>query len=246
MKKYLIDLHIHTNTSPHAYSTLEENLNRAKSKGMKAIAITNHGPALPDSPHWWSLVNMRVIPEYLEGVRVLKGVETNVVNEYGDFDINQRVYDIMDILLCGLHPVETYGDIDDIEKNTRAVKNIIKSQKIDIMVHLGNPQFPIHFEEVIKTAKEYNVAIEINNSSLRGSRKGSKPNCRIIAELCKKYDCLISLGTDSHISYDIGEFEEATKLLNDINFPEDNIINSSLEKLEWFLKLRKTLRPEEI
>ena len=47
MGKYLIDLHIHTNTSPHAYSTLEENVNRAKQKGMKIIAITNHGPALP-------------------------------------------------------------------------------------------------------------------------------------------------------------------------------------------------------
>ena len=93
MGKYLIDLHIHTNTSPHAYSTLEENVNRAKQKGMKVIAITNHGPALPDSPHWWSLVNMRVIPEYMEGVRVLKGVETNVIDEYGNFDINQRVYD---------------------------------------------------------------------------------------------------------------------------------------------------------
>ena len=38
----------------------------------------------------------------------------------------------MDILLCGLHPVENYGDISDIEKNTRAVINMIKSQKIDI------------------------------------------------------------------------------------------------------------------
>ena len=246
MGKYLIDLHIHTNTSPHAYSTLEENVNRAKEKGMKVIAITNHGPALPDSPHWWSLVNMRVIPEYIEGVRVLKGVETNVLDEYGNFDINQRVYDTMDILLCGLHPVENYGDILDIEKNTRAVINMIKSQKIDIMVHLGNPQFPLHYEEIVKAAKESNVALEINNSSLKGSRKGSKPNCRKIAELCKKYDCLISLGTDSHISYDIGEFDEAISLLNDINFPESNIINSSVEKLETFLKVRKDQRVKQL
>ena len=100
------------------------------------------------------------------------------------------------------------------------------------MVHLGNPQFPLHYEEIVKAAKESNVALEINNSSLKGSRKGSKPNCKKIAELCKKYDCLISLGTDSHISYDIGEFDEAISLLNDINFPESNIINSSVEKSE--------------
>ena len=182
----------------------------------------------------------------MKGVRVLKGVETNVLDEYGNFDINQRVYDTMDILLCGLHPVENYGDISDIEKNTRAVINMIKSQKIDIMVHLGNPQFPLHYEEIVKTAKESNVALEINNSSLKGSRKGSKPNCKKIAELCKKYDCLISLGTDSHISYDIGEFDEAISLLNDINFPESNIINSSVEKLETFLKVRKDLRVKQL
>ena len=29
-----------------------------------------------------------------------------------------------------------------------------------------------------------------------------------------------SLGTDSHISYDIGNFEQAERLLNNTNFPE--------------------------
>ena len=240
--RYLIDLHIHTNVNPHAYSTLEENIRSAQEKGMRVIAITNHGPALQDSPHWWSLVNMRVIPEYVGDLRVLKGVETNIIDENGNFDINQRIYDVMDIILCGLHTVEAYGDPSDIIKNTRAVINMIRSQKIDIMVHLGNPQFPLEYELVVQEAVKAGVAIEINNSSLKNSRKGSRPNCKKILELCKKYEAMVSLGTDSHISYDIGEFKEAQLLVEEVGYPVESIINYSMENLDKFLENRRKKR----
>lgn len=240
--RYLIDLHIHTNVNPHAYSTLEENIRSAQEKGMRVIAITNHGPALQDSPHWWSLVNMRVIPEYVGDLRVLKGVETNIIDENGNFDINQRIYDVMDIILCGLHTVEAYGDSSDIIKNTRAVINMIRSQKIDIMVHLGNPQFPLEYELVVQEAVKAGVAIEINNSSLKNSRKGSRPNCKKILELCKKYEAMVSLGTDSHISYDIGEFKEAQLLIEEVGYPVESIINYSMKNLDKFLENRRKKR----
>lgn len=240
--RYLIDLHIHTNVNPHAYSTLEENIRSAQEKGMRVIAITNHGPALQDSPHWWSLVNMRVIPEYVGDLRVLKGVETNIIDENGNFDINQRIYDVMDIILCGLHTVEAYGDPSDIIKNTRAVINMIRSQKIDIMVHLGNPQFPLEYELVVQEAVKAGVAIEINNSSLKNSRKGSRPNCKKILELCKKYEAMVSLGTDSHISFDIGEFKEAQLLIEEVGYPVESIINYSMKNLDKFLENRRKKR----
>lgn len=240
--RYPIDLHIHTNVNPHAYSTLEENIRSAQEKGMRVIAITNHGPALQDSPHWWSLVNMRVIPEYVGDLRVLKGVETNIIDENGNFDINQRIYDVMDIILCGLHTVEAYGDPSDIIKNTRAVINMIRSQKIDIMVHLGNPQFPLEYELVVQEAVKAGIAIEINNSSLKNSRKGSRPNCKKILELCKKYEAMVSLGTDSHISYDIGEFKEAQLLIEEVGYPVESIINYSMENLDKFLENRRKRR----
>ncbi|MBM6690275.1 phosphatase [Fusobacterium mortiferum] len=240
--RYLIDLHIHTNVNPHAYSTLEENIRSAQEKGMRVIAITNHGPALQDSPHWWSLVNMRVIPEYVGDLRVLKGVETNIIDENGNFDINQRIYDVMDIILCGLHTVEAYGDPSDIIKNTRAVINMIRSQKIDIMVHLGNPQFPLEYELVVQEAVKAGVAIEINNSSLKNSRKGSRPNCKKILELCKNYEAMVSLGTDSHISYDIGEFKEAQLLIEEVGYPVESIINYSMKNLDKFLENRRKKR----
>lgn len=244
--RYPIDLHIHTSVNPHAYSTLEENIRSAQEKGMEVIAITNHGPALQDSPHWWSLVNMRVIPEYVGDLRVLKGVETNIIDANGNFDINQRIYDVMDIILCGLHTIEAYGDPSDIIKNTRAVINMIRSQKIDIMVHLGNPQFPLEYELVVQEAVKAGVAIEINNSSLKNSRKGSRPNCKTILEFCKKYEAIVSLGTDSHISYDIGEFKEAQLLIEEVGYPVESVINYSVENLDKFLENRRKKRVSKI
>ncbi|WP_370516494.1 PHP domain-containing protein [Gilliamella sp. Pra-s60] len=48
---FLIDLHVHTMSSAHAYSSVYENIMIAKQKKLKLIAITDHGPKLDDSPH---------------------------------------------------------------------------------------------------------------------------------------------------------------------------------------------------
>lgn len=244
--KYLIDLHTHTNVNPHAYSTLGENVKEAKAKGMKVIAITNHGPALPDSPHWWALRNMKCLPKEIDGVRILKGVEANVMDDLGNIDINQQTYEIMDIILAGFHPVPGYPDGKDLEKNTRAMINLIKSQKIDIIAHPGNPKFPMDYDKVIKAAQENSVAIELNDSSFRGSRTGSGENCKLILSIAKKYGCYISLGSDAHFHHYVGELTIVGDLVEKISYPKELILNSSVEIMDDFLNLRKKLRPKKI
>lgn len=240
--KYKIDLHIHTNINPHAYSTLEENIRSAINKKMEVIAITNHGPALQDSPHWWSLANMSVIPDEIEGVRILKGVEANILDINGNIDLNKRIENEMDIVLCGLHDIPEYGETDNLEKNTAALINVIRSGRIDVIAHLGNPKFPADYVEVIKSAKENCVAIEINNSSFVNSRKGSAPNCEKIILIAKELGCFLSLGTDSHFSSYIGDFTQCEKLIDKVEYSEELIINSSKEKLFKFLEARKKIK----
>ncbi|MHC1695049.1 MAG: PHP domain-containing protein [Eubacteriales bacterium] len=53
MYNIIADMHTHTIASDHAFSTLKENITEAKQIGLFAIAATDHGPALPDSPHDW-------------------------------------------------------------------------------------------------------------------------------------------------------------------------------------------------
>ncbi|MEI6856061.1 PHP domain-containing protein [Psychrilyobacter sp.] len=234
--KFLIDLHTHTNTTPHAYSSLEENIRAGKKKGIKIIANTMHGPYLQDSPHWWAIANQRTLPDYIDGIRILKGVEANVININGDLDINDKIIEICDIVIGGFHSIPEYGDTGDINKNTRAIINVIQNNNVDILVHLGNPGFPVDYERVVIAAKKHNVAIEINNGSLTASREGSKLNCERIMELCFKYKPYISLGSDAHFSTLIGELTEAIKLIGD--YDKELILNTSENKLKEFFHLR--------
>lgn len=243
---YKIDLHVHSNTNPHAFSTIKENIDYASEIGMKVVAITNHGPALEDTPHWWQLINIRVIPEYIKGVRVLKGVEANIVGENGEIDINQKVYEQLDIILAGFHGNHLYLKNKDREKNTRAVINLMKTQKVDVLVHLGNPEFPIDYKEVARVAKECNIALELNNSSLGGTRTGSEKTCRELAKYAKEYGCYICINTDSHYCALIGHTPLARAIAEEIDYPENLILNSSEDVLYKFLDERKALRPKEI
>ena len=45
--RLLADLHTHTVASGHAYSTLTENVHVARSRGMELVAVTDHGPRVP-------------------------------------------------------------------------------------------------------------------------------------------------------------------------------------------------------
>ena len=68
-----IDLHTHTVASGHAYSTLMDNIRAAKAKGMEIVGVSDHAPAMPGSTHEYHFSNQRVLPEFIEGIRVLKG-----------------------------------------------------------------------------------------------------------------------------------------------------------------------------
>ncbi|MDP2234058.1 MAG: PHP domain-containing protein, partial [Actinomycetota bacterium] len=69
------DLHTHTIASGHAYSTLTENVRAAREGGLELIAVTDHGPSVPQGAHPWYFWNLKVAPSVLDGVRVLKGCE---------------------------------------------------------------------------------------------------------------------------------------------------------------------------
>lgn len=52
-----VETHYHTIASGHAYSTVLEGVMYAKRYGMKGLAVTDHGPAMPGAPHIWHFGN---------------------------------------------------------------------------------------------------------------------------------------------------------------------------------------------
>ncbi len=102
----------------------------------------------------------------------------------------------------------------------------------------GNPKYPVDIPAIAQAAAKYNVALEINNSSFVHSRKGSEANCRAIAAAVRDAGGWVALGSDSHTAFSLGDFTECRKVLDDVNFPEDRILNVTPRRLLDFLEAR--------
>lgn len=230
----VLDTHIHTIACNHAYSTIKEIVDEAKKKGLELLCITEHGPKMPGGPHKYFFANIRVIPPEIEGVKVLKGIESNILSVDGDIDLPSEYEDRMEIVLAGLHSMCLSPGSK--KENTRAVINTMKKEIVDIIVHLGNPVYELDYDEIIKAAIDTKTFIEINNSSFVHTRKGSHPNCLKIAKKCMKLNVPVTLGSDAHYASDIGEYTEALKMLKSIDFPQELITNTKVDKLLKYLK----------
>lgn len=230
-----VDSHTHTVASGHAYSTLAENIEAAALRNIKLLAITDHGPAMPDAPHYWFFKNMRVIPRSLKGVGILRGIEANIVNFNGEIDADADLLEQMDIVLASLHePVLSPGPKS---KNTDGVVKTMASGKINVFAHGGNPAFPIDYDEVAKAAAHYKVLVEINNSSFTTSRPGSEKNCSRLAEAVACHGGYLTFGSDAHIACRVGAFEECLALVKRVGVPAENIMSySALKFLKYIQK----------
>ena len=51
IKNWIVDLHTHTTASGHAYSTLKENIEEAKKRGIKILGMSDHGSKMPGGAH---------------------------------------------------------------------------------------------------------------------------------------------------------------------------------------------------
>lgn len=232
--RFQVDLHTHTVASDHAYSTLREYVLQAIDTGINMIATTDHGPSLPDAPHPWHFVNLKVVPRIIHNVAILRGIEANITAD-GDLDIDDFIREKLDIVLAGFHP--NYQPTTK-EEHTRLMIKVIESGKVDIISHPGSVNYPIDMETVLACAKENNVAIEINSSSSVNTRMGSHGNCVEIAKIAARLGNTISLGSDSHISYFLGCFDESVKVIEEAGLGYANVINTSPVRVLDFLESR--------
>jgi len=232
--KYEVDLHCHTIASGHAYSTIKENAEVAAKKGLKMIAITDHGPALGEPMSQYYFGNLTVIPRQIEGIYILRGIEANILDVEGTLDLPERYLKKLDIVLAGLHDECFSGKT--VEDNTKAVIAAMKNPYVDVIVHPGNPAFPIDIDKFVEASKEYNVHIEINNSSFTVSRRGSEKNCLMIAKKAAAVGANVCLGSDAHVCFDVGNLEKAHEIIEKAGIPQDNVLNTSIDKVVNFLK----------
>ena len=232
--KIVADLHIHTISSGHAYSTIEEYVAQAKKIGLKAIAVTDHGPTMPGGPHNYYFQNMRMIPQVLDGIRIYRGIEANVIDAEGKIDIPPADFTKLDIVMVAMHPRCGYENEGE-EKNTEVLlRSIEKYPEINVIAHPGNPKYPINVQKTVAAAKAKEVLIEINNSSFT-SRAGSWDKCLEFAREIKRQNWKVIIVSDSHISTMLGSFDKALKLIKEAGLTEEHVVNTSMERIEKYL-----------
>lgn len=244
---YPIDLHMHTVASTHAYSTLHEYVQMAKLRGLSLINISDHGPQMEDAPHIWHFGNLNVLPRVIDGIIVLRSMESNILSIEGDIDCPEWLANkYLDFVLAGFH--EAAQPSFGLEDNTRALINVIKSGRVHMITHPGNPNYPIDIIKVAEAAAEHSVALELNNSSFICSRLGSEPNCTKVVKAVKEAGGLLGLGSDSHVVYTLGEFSHCERILEQVDFPKERILNHSVPFLLNFIKERtgKEIIPEPV
>ena len=240
---FVADLHVHTISSGHAYSTVKEVVRVAADKGLAMIALTDHGPGMPGGAHAYYFSNQTAIPDSLFGVRVLKGIEANVMDRQGRLDLDEFRLGKLDLVAAGLHTVCTpYGTV---RENTAMMLAAMRNPFVDVIVHPGNPEYPVDEETVVREAARCGVALEVNNSSLTVSRKGSLPHCDNIVAMAKIHGAKLIVGSDSHFCETVGDFTVAEELLGKHGISEEQVINTSIDRILDHLNRRGNHRPVE-
>jgi putative hydrolase len=228
MPRIVADLHCHSSASTHAYSTVGELVGVAAAKGLSALALTDHGPALPDAPHAWHFDNQRVLPRRVGDVVLLRGAEANIRTLTGDLDLEDQVLGMLDWVVASFHePCLAPGTLAE---HTEAYQKVLANPFVDALGHIGSIQFPFDVDTVVKACREAGKVIEINCGTFK-VRPRSIPNCLRIAESCAKHGTSVVVTSDAHSHWDVGEFGPALALLDSIGFPEALILNADKDRL---------------
>ena len=127
---------------------------------------------------------------------------------------------------------------------TGAVIAAMQNPYVNIIGHPDDSRFPLNYDEIVSAAKENNVLLEINNASLSptGFRVGARDNYLRMLDYCKKYRCRVLLGSDAHADTLVGHHDYAIEVLAECNFPEELVVNSSVDAFLAMLRAKEKMK----
>ena len=238
---FLGDYHTHTTFSDGKGSVME-NAVAAKEKGLREIAVTDHGFRILTMGFKKYLKAKKecLAAEQATGIRVIAGVEADVVSPEGDVDIREDHIDPIDYIIVGFHKFAFPKNLSTFFKmyfvtyfngliptgkkararNTRALIQAIRRYPVKAVAHL-NHSLKVNVGEVAKACAEQGVLVELNAKHLR-SLKGHWQELR-------DSGASFVLNSDAHRPKEVGDlqaaFDEAVKNGIDpariVNYAED-------------------------
>ncbi len=247
------DYHTHTTYSRHNHGkgSVLENASVAADKGLKQIAITDHG-----FNHEFFGIRRRQIPQLQEdilnakeitGVDILLGVEANIISLDGEVDVKEEDYEFLDILLMGYHKCVHTSSMKDkallcwannfgnpfrpskerLNRNTTAFLKALDKYPIDVITHL-NYGFPTDTIAVAKMAKQKGVYVELNGKRICFTEEE--------IEIMTAEGVKFIVNSDAHRPERVGEVNNGMNLIYKYNIPLSQVVN--IDKLPKFHKKR--------
>lgn len=236
------DYHTHTIYS-HGKGTIRENVESAIKKGLKEIAICDHGPrhaGFGVKRKNFSIMRKEIdaLNEEYKEINILMGVEANIIGYDGEIDVNDEIIEVIDILLVGFHFGSVPKTISDAYKmfvlnylgryskgvsqkarwlNTQAVINAINRYNINLITHPG-AKVDIDTRELARAASKRGTALEINAS--HGFL--TVEYIKVAAE----EDVKFMINSDAHTPANVGNVEKGIKRALEANLSIERIINA--------------------
>lgn len=215
--RMLFDHHTHTIYS-HGKGTILDNVRVAHEKGLKSIAITDHGPGNLSYG-----MNLKKIPDMREdikeaklkypGVQVFLGVEANTIRNVPYIDVSPHNCMKLDLILAGYHYAVLGSGMlsnrlglrtkDLLVKNTEMITNALYYNEevgnhIDILTHPGD-KGPFDIAEIAEACEATGTFMEIN---------GKHPHLDVEEiRLASKFDVKFVISSDAHRPESVGRFE---------------------------------------
>lgn len=238
------DYHTHTIYS-HGKGTIRDNVEEAYIKGLKEIAICDHGPG--HVSYGVKRNNLKVMREEIDelnlefepkGLKTLLGVEANILGFDGTIDVVEEDLKYLDILLLGYHfgamprnPVDFYklyifnglsklfSGLKDkaMKMNTEALIKAMDRYPVKIITHPGSKVY-VDIKKLARAAKEKNVALEINASHSHLTIEEIK--------IALDEGANFYINSDAHRPEDVGNFEKGIKRAKLVKVPVERIINA--------------------
>ncbi len=221
------DYHTHTIYS-HGKGSVEDNVRAAEKKGLKAIAITDHGiSGYPDNlnPEDFEsfMADVAESRRLHPDIKVLAGVETNLISCDGDVDLPHSFSERLDLVVCGFHFARVPSRLTDffdfwlpnmmplvrsgakrIARNTDAYIRAMERYRIGVISHPLR-SCKVDLKVLGEAAARLGVYMELNGKSMCMSAD----DLRTLAETGCKFIC----SSDAHESERVGDFSAADKFV---------------------------------
>lgn len=192
------DLHVHTEYSGDAKSSVEDIIARADALGYEYIAITDHGKDLrlngiDELAHAEIAAKLTRLRAAYPDMLIMHGCELNI-GKHGELDYDPAERAKFDICLGSIH---SYFDLDPKEQTTRII-TAMQDPAVRILGHMTarsigkRPGIECDVDAVLRAAIELGVAIEVNSGLGR-----LDPPCDILRRACELGNSFV-VNSDAH------------------------------------------------